>query len=152
MSVIIIPFSSLPDQASSFSMPNAVSLGFSDDGGGGNLLINGLGVLNAVVSGAIDLKTLFVTTNSRPFNSYPLLNAFRALNPGNQTDKGAQIQLVTGLHVTIVPLTTGLAAMPALEYLASISPVPQVPFLVLVGPAVAGNWRIDIKLRHSITN
>jgi hypothetical protein len=151
MAVQIVPFSTPGDQVVSYTLPNAVSLAFSDDGGGGTLYLNGLGILNGDLSGAVDLKTLFQTTNGVIFRSYPLLSAFRRLSVNS--NQGAMNQLVPRLHISIYPLPTGgSATLPKIGYLANIGGINFVPFLEIVGPAAAGDWRLDISLRHSITN
>lgn len=147
MSFVTIPVGSGPP-VDGVSLPNSVSFGLSDDGAGGSVFLNGLGVLNATVTGAVDLKTYF---GSPKFRSIPLLRAFRAMTAPSAAN--AEAQFLNNLAISIYPLTTGLAAMPAINYLAGLPNGPaNVPYLSIVGPAVAGNWRIEIRLRHSITN
>ena len=151
MGVGIVPFSSPSNQVNSYTLPNAVSLAFFDDGGGGQIYLNGLGILNADLAGAVDLKTLFQTTNGVVFRSYPLLNAFRRLT--TNTSVAAMNQLVQGLRVAVFPMAVGgSSVLPQLSYLAAIGGIDNVPFLSIAGPAVAGTWRVDISLRHSMTN
>lgn len=147
MSFVIVPLgSSTPVDA--FSLPNSCSIVVDDSGSGGQVLINGLGIVNPTVSGAVDLKTFFGTA----FRSIPLLRAFRALiaGGGNQQAENALVPL---LDISMYPVgATGLAAMPAINYLGGLVSNPNVPFLAINGPAVSGTWRVDLKLRHSITD
>lgn len=149
MGVGIVPFAASPAQATSFSYPNRASLVFFDDGGGGQILLNGLGISNAVVATALDLKTIF-TSNNQPFVSYPLLSAFRRLTVDTQV--AAMQQLVKEIEISIITISTAVTIEPSIAYLANIPPAEFVPFLNIAGPAVAGTWRIEIKLRHSLTN
>lgn len=146
MGVGIVPWtpgSSVP--TSSFSYPNRASLVFFDDGGGGSLLINGLGVTGV---GFSDLRTIF-TSNGALFNSIPLLSAFRRLTAN--TDYAAQAQLISRLDVAIETINNSVLA-PAINYLGGTGGNDFVPFLAIDGPAAVGTWRIELKLRHSITN
>ena len=147
---MIAPGSSPPVDV--FSLPNAVSFCVTDSGSGGQINLNGLGVGSGTVAGAVDLKTFFGTGTPVLFRSIPLLRAFRVLtNPG--TNLAAETQLVNNLHITIYPNGgTGLAAMPSVSYNGTVGAAPNVPFLQLNGPAVSGTWRVDIELRHSLTN
>lgn len=152
MSFIVVPFGA-GTPVDAFSFPNAVSLCVSDDGGGGQIYINGLGVTNGILAGAVDLQTYFGAAN---FHSIPLLKAFRALvgvTGGNQ-NQSAEQQLCKNLRISIVPVNAaGGPNLPNLVYLGGIGGAPvNTPLLSLQGPAVAGNWRVEIELRHSITN
>lgn len=148
MGVGIVPFSNLSAPAGSISYPNRVSLCFFDDGGGGQILLNGLGVDSGMVASALDLKSIF-TSNSQPFVSYPLLSAFRRLSA--DTSLAAMLQLVKEVEISIVALSTAVTIEPSITYLSNLA-VANVPFLQIAGPTVAGTWRIELKLRHSITN
>lgn len=130
------------------SLPNMVSFCVQDNGGGGQIFLNGLGVLNALVAGAVDLKTFFGTF----FNSLSLLSAFKTLTGALVSQPAGQ--MVPALEISIVPHgNPGLAAMPAVTYLVGIGAGPaQAPYVAIAGPAVAGTWRVNIRLRHSITN
>lgn len=148
MSFVIIPIGgSTPNDA--FSLPNSCSVVVSDSGSGGQVLINGLGISTGVVTGAVDLKTYFGSA----FRSIPLLRAFRAIAPGGG-NQAAENALVPLLDITVYPVgATGLAAMPAINYLGGLPNGPNnVPYLAINGPAVAGQWRVDLKLRHSLTD
>ena len=129
----------------SFSLPNAVSLVCSDDGNGGALLINGLGFTGA---GLADLKTFFGSA----FRSTPLLNAFRRILTASATV--AERQLVPAIKVTIVPLDVGGVpiGVPGVDYTFTSNATTIAPGVELNGPGVAGYWRVDIELRHTITN
>lgn len=136
-----------------FSFPNRVSFGVSDDGGGGQVYINGLGVTASStlpVAGATDLKTLFAA-GSVSFQSIPLMRAFRLLTASTNT--AAYQQFNTYLEVLINGCnSSGYAGVPAIVPLAGLGGNTSVPFLAIGGPSVAGLWRVDLKLRHSITN
>lgn len=149
MSLTAVPtIGPLSGPTAAISLPNMVSFCVQDSGAGGQIFVNGLGVVNALVAGAVDLKTFFGTA----FNSGALLAAFKTLT-GNLVGAPAG-QLVPGLEITIVPHgNPGLAAMPAVTYLVGIGAGPvQAPYVAIAGPGVAGTWRVNIRLRHSITN
>ena len=134
-----------------FSLPNAVSFCVSDSGSGGQINLNGQGIGSGTVSGAVDLKSFFATGTPVLFRSIPLLRAFRLLVSG--TNLAAETQFVSNLHITIYPVgSTGVAAMPSVNYNGTLPNATNVPFVQLNGPAVSGTWRVDIELRHSITN
>lgn len=151
MSFVIEPLVAVPDTP--VSLPNYCSFVASDDGSGGQVLINGQGVVNAVVTGAVDLKTFF-TGLGLPFRSYALLRAFRAIYTGSALQQAACDQFLANLEVVITPIGgSGIAAMPSLTYIVGAGSGPaNAPYLVLVGPSVSGRWRIDLRLRHSTTN
>lgn len=144
MSFILVPTGS-GSPIDSLSLPYAVSLVCQDDGGGGNILINGLGYSNPSPADAVDLRTFFGAT---AFKSIPLLNAFRRI--ATSTATAAQQQLARALRVSIYALSAAAAAVPGVDYVGSA--VANVPFLQLKGPSVAGFFRVEIGLRHSITN
>jgi hypothetical protein len=149
MAFIVIPFGSgTPRDA--FSFPNAVSICVSDDGGGGQVFINGLGITSGTLAGAVDLKTYFGSS----FRSTPLLRAFRALvgvTGGNQNQLTEQ-QLCNNLRISFIPIVA-TTAFPNIAYLAGTGGAPvTTPLLSFQGPGVSGQWRIEIEFRHSITN
>lgn len=151
MSFILVPFGS-GTPADAFSFPNAVSLCVSDDGGGGQIYINGLGVTNSILAGATDLPTYFGSS----FRSIPLMKAFRMLTGvvgGNQNQRTEQ-QFCNNLKISMIPVNgTGVVALPNIVYLGGVGGAPvTTPLLSFQGPAVSGQWRIEIVLRHSITN
>ena len=125
-----------------FSTPQHVTFCVSDsDGGGGNILVNGLGANDPAVTGAMDLRTFF----GSKFVSIPLLNAFRLLS--RPDSNLAEAQFLTQLQVIITNANGSPAKLPSLNYLGVVS--GSIPFLSIVSPAVVGAWRIDIQLRHS---
>lgn len=130
-----------------FSLPYSVSIACEDDGAGGDIFINGLGFNNPSPAGAVDLKTFFGAT---AFKSYPLLRAFRKILTATAT--AAQNQLVPALDIGIYPLVAGLTAIPGVDFTFTQSGSTIAPLVKLVGPSVAGFWRVEIRLRHSITN
>lgn len=142
MSFTLIPINS-GAPVDQFSFPYGVSLAFTDDGGGGNVLLNCLGVGSGTVATAKDLPSFFGSA----WRSIPLANAFRALSSA-ATNTDVEKQLTKNLRVSVFPLSSG-ATPPAINY---ITVIPGVPFLEVVGPAVAGTWRVEINYRHSITS
>lgn len=130
-----------------YSRPDFVSFCLVDNGSGGDVYLNGCGITNGVVTGAIDLATFF---GSPLFRSEVLVQgAFKAIFP-SATSALTEAQLVQNLDINIVCLTAS-HALPAIAYLSGVGPSPQVvPYLHLIGPAVAGSWRMDIRLRHTL--
>lgn len=132
-----------------FSYPNRVSFCVGDSGSGGTLNVNGLGVNDPIVGGAMDLATFFTPAY---FRSIPLLAAFRAIPVANANV--AEVQLVQELEVTIVAVSGTVTKNPAINYLGlgpGSGPTVNTPFLQIIGPAVTGSWRVDLRLRHSLT-
>ena len=127
-----------------FSTPNRVSIVVADTGAGGQILLNGLGVVDPTVSGALDLQKFFGAS----FNSPILLRAFRALLTAD--NNVAEAQLVKLLAVTMTNIVGSPTKQPALDYLGLSVGGINVPFLIINGPAVSGEWRLDIQLRHSL--
>lgn len=160
MSFVIVPTSPGTITApagyptANYCLSNGVSLVMSDDGGGGQVFLNGQGVLNALVAGAVDLKTFFVTTLGIPFTANALLRAFRLLAPAGAVSlSGAMSQFIRNLDISMTTVTTAVSTYPAVDYLNAVGAAPtNVPFLKFQGPGISGIWRVDIKLRHSITN
>jgi hypothetical protein len=140
--------------AGGFSSPDLVSLGLIDDGGGGTLNINGLGVVDPTVGFAHDLKTEFINAGLL-FNAYPLLRAFRALAPvASDVTAGAQFARWLDIKFNIVSLGPQGAGLPIVNVKAGLSGGPaNVPYLQLIRAAdesaVEGTWRLDLRLRHS---
>lgn len=133
-------------QVGGLSLPNYLTFVVSDSGAGGFVLINGVGVTSGALANAVDLATLF---GAAAFHSSPLLKAFRA---GPTTDTAAMNQFLANLDINIVPVAvTGIAFMPGVLYLATVSAVAG-PFVKITGPGAPGDWRINMRLRHSITN
>jgi hypothetical protein len=108
----------------------------------------------------VDLKTFFVTTSHALFQSVVLGRAFRLIY---QAASGAtlsalvQQQLVKNLDVTILPLGVE-DDLPGIGYTGSSVGAPagtEVPYLQLSTSGSEGGsrfWRVDLRLRHSITN
>lgn len=145
------------------SLPDYVSFAIQDDGSGGSLWINGLGVNGGPIRGGdtvTDLKTFFVG-NSALFRAVPLLLAFRRLHGKvSYTNDDAQAQFLAFLNVVITPLvsTPQSNEVPALWYGVNQSSngAGDVPYFGIQGigdgETGAGIWRVDMRLRHSITN
>ena len=140
-----------------FSLPDLISLCVRDaDGTGGTLYLNGVGVVNGV--DIFDLKTLF-TAAGLPFNSIPLLRAFRSV-PAATGNASALAQFSKNLEINYYP-TVGVADPAfALRFqpIAGIGGGPATaPYLQIVAPSGGGGyagdiWRLNIKLRHTVTN
>jgi hypothetical protein len=127
-----------------FSSPNRVSVVVADTGSGGQIQLNGLGVVDPTVSGALDLQKFFGTA----FDSQPLLRAFRALPTADSSL--AEAQLVKSLLITVVNIAGSPTKQPNFAYLGLGVGGVNVPFLTINGPAVSGEWRLDIQFRHSL--
>lgn len=142
MSFLAIPVTT-GNPTTGYSTPNRVSFCVQDDGGGGQLCVNGLGITTVP---ALDLKTLFGSA----FRSEPLLRAFRAV--GNSALNAMADQFNTYLNFSSVFINSqGPAGSLAVVYLMNIvSAPPTVPFFAIGSPGVAGIWRVDLQLRHSI--
>jgi len=147
MSFVIAP----PDSGyadGGISLPNYCSFVIADSGAGGQVFVNGLGVTSGSVADAVDLQTLFGTA----FKSFSLLRVFHAVDSLSLDD--VLVQFLTYLDINCY--TWGgnpVTKMPSFIPTIGISGGPaNAPYLVIQGPQVAGTWRIDLKLRHSITN
>jgi hypothetical protein len=158
MSLIILPTNG-GYPTGGYSLPERVSFVVADtDGSGGSVYLNGRGVTTGTVAGAYDLRDIFISAGLL-FNSIPLLNPFRSIPPVAQLED-VQNQLLKGLEVTFYGITGGPAA-PLNLRIATISglggaPV-DVPFLQIIaaagGEGYTGDaWRVDVRLRHSVTN
>lgn len=149
MSFIIVPTTSYPDTP--LSLPNLCSFCVQDDGSGGAITINGLGVTSSQVAGTSDLKT-FITGLGLTWRSNPLLRAFRACPAGTTT--AAMAQFLNNLDINSYFVAgNGVAGALGFNYLINLgSGGASTPYLEVAGPGVAGIWRVDLKLRHSITN
>jgi len=145
MAFVVLGFLGGSAPVDAFSTPDQASIVLNDNsGGGGNVLINGLGVNDPTVSSAVDLKTLF----GSKFRSIPLLLAFRALLTADANL--AEVQFVKNLSVKFTALAGTTVGLPGIaQYLAIAVGGVNVPFLDIVSPAVTGTWRMDIQLRHS---
>ena len=139
------------------SLPDLISIAVVADGNAGtDIYLNGAGVLNATVAGAVDLRTLF-TSAGLLFESTQLLRAFRPIyNPQSPTNIDAELQFLSHLDVNITPLT-GSNVIFGITYLVGLPNGPaNVPYLHLVNPGSggegAGTWRVDLRLRHTVTD
>ena len=149
MGFIIVPTTAYPDTP--LSLPHYCSFCVQDDGGGGQITINGLGVTSSLVAGTTDLKTFF-TGLGLMWRSNPLLRAFRAVPAGTTT--AAMNQFINNLEINSYFIAgNGVAGALGFTYLINLgSGGATTPYLSIAGPSVAGIWRVDLKLRHSITN
>lgn len=123
---------------------------------GGQLAINMEGINDPTVSHAVDLATFF---GIPAVDVVPLSRAFRSIYP---PDSGAGLQargvqqIVKNLDINIVPIsgTSGNIIL-GVNYNVVVTAGVQVPYLLLTqagGEGAAGIWRVDLRLRHSITN
>jgi hypothetical protein len=158
MSLVVVP-TSTGYPTGGYSLPERVSFAISDtDGTGGTIYINGQGVKNGDVAGAYDLKDIFVSAGLL-FSSTPLLGPFRLLKPGSSL-LDVQNQLLKGLSFSFYGVTANAPAPLNLRFgtLNAIGGQPDsIPFLEIIAPNggegyTGDTWRIDINLRHSITN
>lgn len=143
MSFTIIPVTA-GASVGGISSPYRVSFCVTDSGAGGAINFNCLGINDPVVGAAVDLPGLF----GAAWNSRGLAAAFRALQPG-ASSTAAMAQLLADLLVTIVPVVANSQIPPGVGYLAATVAGVTVPFLKIQGPALAGEWRVDIQFRHS---
>ena len=149
MSFIMVPSAGSP--AGAISLPNYCSFVVQDDGSGGNVYLNGLGVGTAQVTSAVDLKT-FITGLGLTWRSDALLRAFRAVASLSTID--SMNQFLTYLDISYfflngVGTTQDLGFTPLLGLSGGGA---STPYMNIAGPGAAGLWRVDLKLRHSITN
>jgi hypothetical protein len=140
------------------SLPEMIGFAISDDGGGGDIYLNGQGVVNPTVVGAADAKTIF-TSAGLLFRSIPLLRAFRLLYR-TPNDAAAEEQFQNNLDISIYPIggTDGATAgFPVVQANSSLpGAAVNIPYLHFQRPGgeggVAGLWRVELRLRHTITN
>ena len=154
------------------SKPDMFSFAVQDTGGGGanpTLYINMAGVNDPTVATAVDLKTFYnagyPTLIAPPpvpvFQSISLARGFGILpfaaagtGPGREA-QGA-LAIVPKLLVTVVPLGVSQGLLGITYDVTSVgAPAGQcVPYLVLIGIGGEGSgyWRVNITLRHSVTN
>lgn len=156
MAFVIVPNSDVTDPVGAFSRPNMVSFCVADSSGaGGSIYVNAAGVVNAVVTDAVDLKTFFVTTLGVPFNSIPLVAG--AFKPVNTNQKSIQ-QFVRKLEINFFGIASGGAGAPLnLRFgpLFGLGAGPSDAYYVQINAPTGGainTWRVTLKLRHSITN
>lgn len=133
--------------ASGYSTPYRVSLAVNTSNtDGGDIYLNALGLGNGDVSGAVDLATLF----GAAFNSQEVAAILKQRQSSN-ADTSALI--TKNLEITIVPLTeSSTPSMVAWNPLSGIGSGDDttVPFIHLIAPLIAGQWRVDITRRHSV--
>lgn len=140
------------------SLPYMVGFAIDDDGSGGSIFLNGQGFEDPTVTDAVDLVSMF-TDAGLLFNSIPLLQAFRLLY-GTPNDAAAEAQFQRALHINMFPInnaSNGTSGLPSIQAHASLLGAPtSVPFLLFTRPGgeggVAGQWRIELTYKHSITN
>lgn len=137
-----------------YSLPNMVSFCVEDDGAGGEILINGQGINDPTVADAVDLKTMF-TGVSKNFNSIPLLRAFRII-PSTLLQDGLD-QNIKNLEISFYQVgqaATGSTGLLFIPIVGAVGGPDNVPYLVINAPGAdsATQWRIELKLRHSITD
>ena len=136
--------------------PEMVSFCVVSDDAGGQLKINMEGINDPTVTHAVDLATFFGVS---AVDVAPLSRAFRSIYPpasGATLLALAVQQIVKNLDVNIVPIS-GAAGniILGVDYDAVVTGSAQVPYLVLTsasGEGGVGTWRVDLRLRHSITN
>lgn len=143
MSFAVIPVTTTYP-TTGYSTPSRVSFCIQDDGTSGQMYVNGLGVTSASVGQAVDLATTF----GAAFRSRLLLRAFGSV----PTQQAATDQFNTYLNFSSVFLgSQGPAGSLAIVYLWGVGGGPvNVPYLSIAGANVAGIWRVDLQLRHSI--
>jgi len=155
------------------SKPDLFSFCVQDTGGGGanpTLYINMAGVNDPTVATAVDLKTFYnagypsLIGFGPPvpvFQSIPLsrgfaVQPFAASGTGQGREAQGTLAIVPKLLVTAVPLGVSQGLLGITYDVTSIgAPAGQcVPYLVLIGIGGEGTgfWRVDITLRHSVTN
>ena len=155
---LVVSAASSAHPRGAISLPDEVSLGLEDtDGTGGDIFINGVG-LHDPVNGLYDLQTIF-TGAGLLFNSIPLLRAFRRLRATDTVDQGWR-QLLSNLELIVYPLVVGgltdafnLRLDQTAVTLSGIN-FPEVRvFAPAGGEGYTGDsWRLELKLRHAITN
>ena len=153
MSLLLVPANVSPTSDPVLT-PEAISVCVEDDGAGGSLFLNMMGVNNPTVAGAADLSTFF----GRLVTMFPVARAFRQLyipSSGESLDALAGVQIRNNLAVVIYPLSVQEVVL-GVGYSGGKVGNVQVPFLELVSSGVgeAGPliWRVDLQLRHSITD
>ncbi len=154
MSLLLVPVNVGPT-TDPLAEPEYISVAVQDDGDGGQLRLNMMGVNDPTVSGAADLSTFFGTN----INEFPIARAFRQLyqpifSSGSESQQNlAAIQIRKFLSISIYPLLT-LQSIVGVGYDAATVNSAQVPFLELISAGIEGGglWRLDIQLRHTITN
>lgn len=151
MSVTLVPLGS-GYLTQGFSLPDLVSFCIADDGTGGELLV-GMGVTEALPVGGVDLQAAFIAAGIL-FNSSPLLSVFRLLTP-TASSTAAMNRLVKGVDVNVVPAgSSQIYELPIVLQTEAGGNFPYVAFSRPNGGEAppTGVWRVDIRLRHTITD
>jgi hypothetical protein len=157
MSLIIVPTSG-GYPTGGYSLPERVSFVIADsDGSGGTIYINGLGVTTSDEPGVYDLKKIF-TAVGMLFNSLPLAGAFKKVSAA--TLEAVQDQLLKGVSFSFYGFSASAPAPLNLRFgtLNGVGSIPAyVPLLEIEAPNggegyTGDTWRVDINLRHSVTN
>lgn len=127
-----------------YSSPNRVSFVVSDDGAGGDIYLNGQGVNDPTVSGAVDIATFFGVS----YNSAALVSKSFGLSA---VDSEAAANLLWPLlDISVIGIDTpAVSPLPGFQWVVA-GGAANVPLLHMIGPAVAGVWRVNVQLRHSI--
>lgn len=151
MSLRLVPASTSPN-TDPYLSPEHISLGVKDDGGGGNLLLNMGGVNDPTVADAQDLSTFF----GKLVTELPVARGFRPIyipSSGAGLDARVTQQFVLNLGITIYPLGVAGVIL-GVGYTGVLVAGVRVPFLQFTSGGSEGAlyWRIDLQLRHSITN
>jgi len=131
------------------SLPEMLSFCISDDGTGGSLAIS-VGVASI---GGIDLKEEFENAGLI-WHSQPLEMPFRRSLLIPENNDQALKQIVSRVAVIVTPSAgTGIYELPDVSY-ADASGTPVVTFTRPNGGEAppTGIWRVEFRLRHSITN
>jgi len=137
---------------SGFSLPDLISLCIRDDDGtGGALYLNGLGVTN-ILNNSFDLKLLF-TGVGLVFNSYPLLRAFRAVNAATGNAE-MLAQVAKYLEINYYPIAGGAIPLRFVPIAGLGGDPPTVSYLQIIAAVgtIGDTWRLNLKLRHTVTN
>lgn len=152
----LILSSGLGPPAGPVSLPDLISVGVEDtSGGGGELYINGLGITSGLAATAYDLKTFLVAAGLN-FSSIPLLGAFKKA----RTAALAWQRLVSMLEVNYYALSAGNVTDPLNLRFDATSDVVNGEIVPLLHVSAAdggegysgGLWRLDLRLRHTLTD
>lgn len=153
MSLLLVP-SGVGPTTDPVLTPEYISVCVEADGDGGQLYLNMMGVNDPTVTDAADLSTFF----GKLITMFPISRAFRQLYipaSGISLTAMAGVQIRNNLAVTIYPLSVDAVVL-GVGYSASKVSGVQVPFLEFISNGVGEGdpqiWRVDLQLRHSITD
>jgi hypothetical protein len=153
MSLLLIPASVGP-ATDPVLTPEYISVCAEDNGAGGTLSLNMGGVNDPTVAGAKDLSTFF----GKNINELSISRAFRSIYSsavGIGLTSQAAVQIRNNLAVTIYPIGAANSIL-GVNYDGLVVSGVRVPFLIFTGIGTGegptGIWRIDLQLRHSITD